>query len=85
MISLWNRKDVYNGYSIKAVNKVKEILISNGIEYTTRVVYRNNSKLFGPSRSRTGAFGEKTELANIYYLYVHKDDYDKAIMLIGKN
>ena len=85
MISLWNRKEVYNGYSIKAVNKVKEILISNGIKYTTRVVNRNNSNFFGPSRNRTSTFGEKAELANIYYLYVHKDDYDKAIMLIGKN
>lgn len=79
---LWNRKEVYNGFSIKVFNEIKEILKSYGIKYTTRVVNRKNSNLFGPSRGYTGSFGEKTEFTYEYYLYVHKDDYEKAMRVI---
>lgn len=82
MIALWNRKEVYNGYSNRAFNEIKEILNLNRIKYISSVVNRNNSKFFGPSRSYTGSFREKTEFIYTYYIYVHKDDFEKAKMLI---
>lgn len=84
MIMPWNRKEVYNGYSMKAFNEIKESLISNRIKYTTRIINSKNPKLFGPSRSYTGSFGEKTEFTYEYYIYVHKDDYEKVMWLLKK-
>lgn len=33
MIFIWNRKEVYNGFSIYEFNKIKEILAVKGIQY----------------------------------------------------
>ena len=33
MIFIWNRKDVYNGFSIDEFNRIKGILSAKGIEY----------------------------------------------------
>ncbi|MDU2489492.1 MAG: hypothetical protein E7D27_02725 [Clostridium celatum] len=33
MIFIWNRKEVYNGFSIDEFNKIKEILSVKGIQY----------------------------------------------------
>lgn len=84
MITFWNRKEIYNGLSLKEFNKIKGLLISKDIKYRTKVVNRQNSKFFGPSRSYGGSFGERTELTYTYYIYIHKNDYDSAKYLLSQ-
>lgn len=85
MIMLWNRNEVYTGFSMKRFSEVRDILSLNGIKYTYKVVNRNNSSGFDSNRSRIGTLGEKSQLAYEYYVYVHKNDYDNAYSIICKN
>ena len=85
MIMFWNRNEVYTGFSMKRFSEVRDILSSNGIKYTYKVVNRNNSSGFDSNRAHTGTLGEKSQLAYEYYVYVHKDDYDNAYSIISKH
>ncbi|MBC8588267.1 hypothetical protein [Paratissierella segnis] len=82
MISLWNRKEVFIGYSMKNFNKCREILNLNKIRYIYRVVNPHGSKFFGANRSYRSTFGEKIEYDYEYHIYVHRDDYEKAMKVI---
>lgn len=82
MIMFWNRKEVYMGYSLNKFNEVREILTANKIKYAHKLV--NNNKSFSSTRARMGSFGEKQEYSITYYVYVHKEDYDKACIALKK-
>lgn len=58
--------------------RVRDALAANGIEYRVRV----KSNTGGLSRSRTVMPGTKMESMYQYYIYVKKDDYEKAKYLI---
>lgn len=79
MIGFWNRKEVYMGQSMSRYNDIRDILSDNEIKYTYKVVNRNS--LTG--RSTRGSIGERTELAYMYYVYVHRDDYERAYGMIN--
>ena len=85
MIMFWNRKEIYVGSSMKIFSEIRNILSANGIKYSYKVVNRNNSAGFSSNRARMGTFGEKSELAYQYYIYVSKDDYENAYGLINKH
>lgn len=85
MIMFWNRKEIYIGSSMKIFSEIRNILSANGIKYSYRVVNRNNSALFSSNRARMGTFGEKSELAYQYYIYVSKGDYENAYTLVNKH
>ncbi len=68
----WNRIEVYNGYSIKEFNELRDVLLARGITHSYRLVKRS-------SKGRTGFLGQNPELNTRYYLYVHKKDYDNAM------
>ncbi|WP_288221740.1 hypothetical protein [uncultured Clostridium sp.] len=79
------QKEVFVGAALKRFNEVRDILSVNGINYKYRVVDNASPSLLGASRrARTGTFGEKMEHSKTYYIYVHKDDYDKANYLLRK-
>lgn len=78
MITFWNRKEVYVGYSMSEFVNKREILISNQIEY----IYRTVNSSSGNTRGKRGSFGVRTEFSCMYYLYVHKNDYEWACELI---
>lgn len=83
MIMIWNRKEVFMGYSLQKFNEVCEILNTNRIRYKYRIVDNNGSYLFGlGGRGRRGTFGENLNYSNLYYIYVHKSDYDNARVLL---
>ena len=71
---IWNQKEVFMGYSLQKFNEVRNILIENKIKYKYKVV--NN--MSNSRQSITGSFGESMNYTNIYYIYVHKKDYDDA-------
>lgn len=82
MILFFNRKEVFIGYSIERFTAIRQILELNHIGYTYKVTNRNSSSIFGSSRGHAGSFGEKAEYAYLYYIYVHKNDYEKAVGML---
>ncbi len=78
MIVFWNQKEVYNGYSLEKLNDVRSTLAANNIKYKYRTVIRNNFA----RRGRTGSLGLNLNYSNLYYVYVHKRDYNKACAVL---
>ena len=81
MIAFWNRKEVYMGCSMTECAKIRSILAVNQIKYTYRTVSSRSSN----RRGMGGGFGERAELSCMYYVYVHKNDYDWVCKLIRGN
>jgi hypothetical protein len=57
---------------------IRSILAANNIKYMISTVNTN-----GGSRSKTGSFGLNSAYTYEYYIYVHKNDYEKARYLIA--
>lgn len=85
MIIFWNKAEVYLGYSVKDFSKVRDILTSNGIEYSCKVTTKGGSAFLDFNRARLSSLGDKSELSYEYHIYVHKKDYDSARYLINKS
>lgn len=58
---------------------IRDILAVNQIKYTYRTVSNSNR------RGVRGSFRERAELSYMYYIYVHKNDYDWACKLMRDN
>ena len=84
MIMIWNRKLIYQGIDIEKASRIRSFLSQNDIKYSYKTVNSRGSSMFGLGRGHTGSFGEKIEYNYHYYIYVHKNDYDKAIWIINK-
>lgn len=74
-----NKADVYIGYSLAEVAKIREALAQEGIKYTYKVVDHS-----GWGRARRGSFGIKPEYQKQYTLSVQKIDFEKAMYLVNK-
>lgn len=78
MITVFNRREVYVGFSMKDFGRMRSVLSENQIKYTYKVVSQYND-----SRNRgAGTAGINLDFACEYYLYVHKKDYEEACYLI---
>ena len=82
MILIWNRKEVFVGYSLEKFSKVRETLNANKIKHTYKVVDQNNKYIFGSRQARISNFGENMNYSKTYYIYVHKQDYDEACAVL---
>lgn len=78
MICFFNRRELLTTSSMERQAQVRDILAAGGIAYQVRV--RSNTG--GISRSRTVLPGTRMEAGYQYYIYVKKDDYEKAQYLI---
>ena len=78
MITFWNRKEVYIGYSMAEFTDIRDTLTMNQMKCTYRIVHSKSRY----RRGVRGSFGERAELSCMYYIYVHKDDYEWAYRLI---
>ena len=74
MIHLFNRRELLTTSSMEYQIRVRDALVANGIDYRLRV----KSNFGGMSRSHTVMPATRTELMYQYYIYVKKDDYEKA-------
>lgn len=83
MITPWNRREVYMGFSFAKCSQVRGILAAQGIKYTHRLVSHANATFYVSHRARTGTYGENPDYSTQYYVYVHKDDYKKAVAALG--
>ena len=75
MIHLFNRKELLLTTSMERQARVRDALAANGIPYQVRV--RGNG-----ARSRTVLPGMRLDAMYQYYVYVKKEDYEKAKYLI---
>ena len=80
MIMPWNRKEVFLGFLLKDFYKALNILKVNQIKYVYRIINLNNG-----NRGLFGNAGENPDFACEYYVYVNKQDYEKADFLLKKD
>ena len=73
MITLWNRKEVFAGFDIGQLARVRDTLSAAGIRYIIRSVDHAASHRSVISSSRGNPM-----LSSMYYVYVHKNDLDQA-------
>ena len=75
---LFNKEDVYIGYSLEELSKVRGILEKEGIKYTYKVI--NHSCTI---RGKFGSIGMKMGYEKQYVVSVKKSDYEKAKYLVN--
>ena len=74
---IWNRKEVYCGFSLDVYSKIIQALSDNKIKYAYKTVnYGKNVDFL------TGTTGEDIRFRYMYYVYVHRKDFDYAVTLI---
>ena len=76
MITIFNRKEVCITYDMKRQAEVRDILNANGIKYIFKVTDRCGSN---PTAS---AWGSRMDERCEYKIFVHKDDYERALYLM---
>ena len=69
----WKRVEIYCGNSLKEFSELRNSLAAQGIRYDYRIV-----NIAGPDK-RLGNAGINPEYQNMYYLYIHHKDYDRAM------
>lgn len=82
---LFNSAEVYIGYSLEELAKVREILSMNGIKYKYKIV--NHSGQWngrGTIRGSYGSAGQNKNFERQYYVYVKKNDYENGKYLVNK-
>lgn len=85
MITLFNRKNVYTGYDLKRFSAIRDALAASHMDYTTNTKNRMGQWAGqGTLRGRTGTLGQSADAMYEYEVFVHKDDYEKAMYLIQK-
>lgn len=75
------KQEVYIGYSIADIVKIRAILGQEGIKYT----YHVQSQLDrGGTRGNRGSFGVNMSYEKQYIVSVKRKDYEKARYLVNK-
>lgn len=83
MITIFNRKNVYTGYDLKLYSDIRTLLADNHIPYKAGVKNRMGQWTgHGTIRGRTGSFGQPSETMYEYEVFVHSNDYERAMYLI---
>lgn len=77
MITICNRKELYIGSSMEDFNEIRKLLTHNEIPYKYKMINREDA-----NRRNFTVFKRDMAVQYIYYIYVHKKDYDKALFLI---
>ena len=80
----WNRKELWMGSSMKKFSDIRRILDANEITYNDKVKSAGWSGGRGLGERSAAAMraGENAESLNLYYIYVHKYEYERASHLI---
>ena len=81
----WKRREIYMGASLEEYAEVRRKLAAAGLRYDIKSVNRFGSsagRILPMGRATMDAMTQNSEYMNIYYVYVHKDDYDRAMEVI---
>ena len=79
MIHFFNRKELLITWNLQELSMVRDILASSGMGY--RVITRRTARDTG---RRTGSVGLRQDAMYQYYVYVKKEDHEKARYLIQR-
>ncbi|WP_458413258.1 hypothetical protein ACNQFZ_21195 [Schinkia sp. CFF1] len=75
----FNKVDVYIGYSLEELSKVRGILGREGIKYTYKVIDHSGQWVgHGTSRGNFGSFGMNRNYEKQYVVSVKKKDSENA-------
>lgn len=77
MLTIFNRRELLTVRSTEQLFRVKNALADAGIPCHTATLNRG-----GPFQTRGRTPFIKTDYLNQYQIYVHKDDYDRAVAAI---
>ena len=83
MITFFNRRELMITCDLQEVNRIRELLLANRIEYLVKDSDQSMAKNLGAGRARTSVLtlGRKQEQ---YAVYVHKDDLEYSKFLLRK-
>ena len=79
---LIGRNEIFTTFDSDSMSKIIYILHKNGVKYYT------NSKYYGSGSRRSGtwrAYGEQTQYETQHYIYVKREDHERALYLIREN
>jgi hypothetical protein len=79
---IFNKKELYIGRSVKRFNEIRDVLEKADICYRAKVKDGNSLWSAGTAR-RTFIPGVEPLIE--YVIYVHRNDYEKAVFLTGSN
>ena len=82
MLTMFNRRELHMTYVMNDRVRVCDILRANGIDYRLKTTNTTASTMGGRRGGNT--FGVNMDYAYEYKIYVHKNDYDRALHLIHK-
>jgi hypothetical protein len=82
MITIFNRKELLITMDHNRQADVRNILSANNIPYVIKTTNLQSSQIAGSNRGRLGTFGVNQNYSYEYKIFVHKNDYDKALGLI---
>jgi hypothetical protein len=77
MITIFNRRELTNTFSMEQQARIRELLSAHKINYILNVI-----NMLGPNHVRMGTFGQNMSCAYEYKFYVHKKDYELAHAVI---
>lgn len=80
---LWNRREIYTGFSEADFATVRNVLMEHGIPYDFRVSDRV-TPWHGSMMTRGANPLTNQDSARQYYIYVDKKDYERAEYLLRK-
>lgn len=84
------RKEIYLTQDMQAYQRLKNLLVANGIETTSKITDSSNpnsgfwSILGASRRSSRGLAFENKNYQKFYYIYVKKKDYERALEIVHK-
>lgn len=82
MITIFNRRKLLITMDFQKQAEVRGVLSANNIPYLTKTTNLTNAQAFGSHRGHQGSFGVNQNYSYEYKIYVHRNDYDKAVSLI---
>lgn len=82
MLTIFNRKELITTMDMQRQANIRSILSANGVAYTVRTENLQGSSALG-SRGSSGSFGIDPNYSYEYHIYVHKNDCENALRLIG--
>lgn len=84
MINIFNRKEVFITLDMHKMAQARDVLSAHGIECIVGTVnLLDYGGAVGSRRAYTGSFGIDQSIIYEYHLYVNKENYDRAMYLIG--
>lgn len=85
MISVFNRKELITTMDMKRQSDIREWLSNEGIDYSIKTTNIQSAAVFGCSRGRIGTLGIRQDYSYEYKIYVRKNDYKRAKLLVVYN